>query len=547
MHPQYTAPPVLSAHYYLDNFHSIINIVATRYDDLLTKTEQEWLLTFSSLSLDAKLLTVRLLSRKGCWFRRDKLHYDEINDIDTAIHELVNQSFVFVTRTPSFVVAAELMTKPELLEHFSAIPLKASAKKSDIISTISQSVTEEGIPPLATDCLCMPHDVLPIFLLLYFGNSRQDLSQFVLSDLGIYRFERVSLLNEDRLFNSRDQIEDWLFFSTLNDNYWQYTEIKDSSAAIALIDSLPKRPTWTPLARKWDKLANRLARDAERASDFAIATRLFTQSCLPPARERLARIAIKQEDFHSAIQAVNAMIEYPINEDEKDVAQRIGRQLAKKVPLSTLPFSVSRAPAAQFATNTLPLAFEGRVENAAARTYESDGWKVWFCENAVLNGLFGLMFWDIIFAPIKGAFLNPFQRSPRDMYSPDFATSRLALINERISEFQQGSFSIMDVYDEKEGITNDWVNWALVDKPLIEAVCSTLTGDQIIACMKRILFDTKSNRSGHPDLFMIKDGGCQFVEIKGPGDKLQPHQIRWLNFLNAHDIQSTVLYIESLT
>ncbi|OEE67659.1 restriction endonuclease [Enterovibrio norvegicus FF-33] len=548
MHRQYAAQPVLSPRYYLDNFLSIIDVVSTRYGDLLTQTEQRWLFTFSSLPLDAKLLTVRLLSRKGCWFRRDKLHYEEIDDIDSAIRDLAKHGFVTVTRTPPFVIAAELMTKPELLEHFSAHSLKASAKKSELVATILGLLTEDGnIPPLNTDCLCMSHDVLPIFLLLYFGNSRQDLSQFVLSDLGIYRFESVPLLYADRLFNSRDQVEDWLFLSTLNEDYWQYSEKKDIHSALALINSLPKKPSWPPLAQKWDRLANRLARDAERTGDFSTATFLFTQSGLPPARERLARMAIKLEDCHSASQAVASMLEHPINEDEKDVADRLARQLAKKVSPLSLPFHIQPLATRQYAIETLSLTLEGRVERLAANEFESQGWKVWFCENAVLNALFGLVFWDIIFAPIKGAFLNPFQRSPRDMYSPEFANQRKTLIDERITDFTNGSYSVLDIYDEKEGIANEWVHWGMVDRSLVEAACSTLACDQIIACLNRMLFDTKSNRSGHPDLFMVKDGCCQFVEIKGPGDKLQPHQIRWLNFLNAHDITSKVLYIEPST
>ncbi|WP_028025254.1 VRR-NUC domain-containing protein [Enterovibrio calviensis] len=548
---------VLPARYYLDNFLSIVDIVTQRYEDLLTKTEKTWLASFADLSTDAKLLTVRLLSRKGNWFRRDKLHYAEITDIDVAIREIVECDIIRATRTPPVRVAADLMTKPELIKHFSSSDahlssvLKPSAKKADLVDDIV--VLQEGrdIPPMTFDCLCISHDVLPVFLLLYFGNSRQDLSQFVLSDLGIYRFERVPLLYRDRLFNSRDQVEDWLIFSTLNDDLVKLTENKEVKSSLSMIDALPQKPNWPPLRRKWDRLANRLARDAERVDDLETATTLFAQSDLPPARERLARIAIKQKNVNLACEWIESMLRLPINEDEKEVAQRLARQIAKKAAksdgsLSPLLLENIAVPPQQFSSVTCSMDIEQRVERVAALAYEAQGWTVWFCENAVLNAVFGLLFWDIIFSPTKGAFMHPFQRSPRDMYSPEFVENRNSLIEKRFLDLQEGTYSLLDVYDEKTGITNDWVQWQLVDRPLIEAISTTFTATQIIRCVERILFDPKSNRAGHPDLFMVKGKQCQFVEIKGPGDKLQPHQIRWLNFLNQQHIESSVLYVKAL-
>ncbi|MDD1794616.1 VRR-NUC domain-containing protein [Enterovibrio sp. ZSDZ42] len=547
---------VLPERYYLDNFLSIVDIVTHRYEDLLTNTEKEWLASFSALATNAKLLTVRLLSRKGNWFRRDKLHYDEISDIDEAIQELVEQNMISVTRTPPVLVAVDLMTKPELIKHFSSIAehasnaLKPSAKKADLIDEIVVLLEGKEIPPMTSDCLCISHDVLPVFLLLYFGNSRQDLSQFVLSDLGIYRFERVSLLYRDRLFNSRDQVQDWLIFSTLSDDLFKLTENKEVKSSLSMLNALPPKPSWSPLSRKWDRLANQLARDAERVDDLKTAATLFAQSNLPPARERLARIALKQSDLNGACNWIEAMLRSPITEDEKEVAQRLARQIVKKAPKTSvlLPPLLSEntaVPPQEFATNMASMDIDQRVERVAALAFEAQGWNVWFCENAVLNAVFGLLLWDIIFAPIKGAFMHPFQRSPRDMYSPEFGLNRHSLIESRFLELQQGHYSLLKVYDEKIGITNDWVQWHLVDRSLVEAICSTFTTTQIIRCVERILFDPKSNRAGHPDLFMVKEKQCQFVEIKGPGDKLQHHQVRWLNFLNQQQIESSVLYVNS--
>lgn len=536
---QLTDSPVLPPHYYLDNFQFIIETVSTRYRDLLSETERNWLSAFSALPENARLLLVRLLTRKGDWFRCDKLHYPEIEGIDSAIDSLCQKGFITATEKPPFEVLTHLMTKSELLNLYSHLALKTSLRKPELVTAIATH-PDEDIPPLLTRFLYIQHDVLPVFLLLFFGNSRQDLSQFVLNDLGIYRFEHVELRLEDRLFTTRDQITDWLFISSLADLYWEYTEAKEITSALKVSQLLPKKPEWPPLSRKWERLANRLARDFERQGDTEHATTLLLQSSLPPARERLARIAIKQSRFDEAANLVTNMLKTPYNEDEADVAARIARQLAKKIPLAAPP-----KQGEAFESHTLQLPLRQRVELDATVYYEQQGWQVWYCENSLLNALFGLLLWDVIFTPIPGAFLNPFQRAPRDMYSPEFSTSRKSLIEARFSAFKNGGFDLISVFEEKHGITNDWVNWNLVPKTLIQAALATITPQQIIACVKRILFDPKTNRAGHPDLFMVKGNDCQFVEVKGPGDKLQHHQVRWLNYLQAQNLHSATLYIKN--
>lgn len=533
---------VLHPHYYLDNFTSITDTIAARYTDLLTETERDWLTTFSALPLGAKLLLVRLLSRTGNWFRRDKLSYAEIEDIDAALVALERAKMVSLSHQPPFDVMASLLTKPELLSLFSHLHLKSTLRKPQIVESISATLTPEQTPRLTTPCICVHHDVMPVFLLLYFGNSRQDLSQFVLNDLGIYRFESVTLRQEDRLFTNRDQIENWLKLSELADLYWQYAEAKNRAGILALATSLPPKPDWSPLSRKWERLANHIARDMEREEQLDDAQALYQQSTLPPARERLARIAIKQGAFEDAANYVNDMLGDPFNEDEHDVACRLARQLSKKTAISAPEKSVD-----QFEQHTITLALNQRVELETAHHYAQLGWRVWYTENCLLNALFGLLYWDIIFAPIPGAFLNPFQRGPRDMYSSEFLVARQRLIEARNAEFMAGNFDLLAIYDAKAGLANDWVNWQWIDRTLLEAALETITPHQLISCLSRLLFDRRANRSGHPDLFMVKGSECQFIEVKGPGDKLQHHQVRWLNFLNGQSIKASVTFVKENT
>nr|WP_269808706.1 VRR-NUC domain-containing protein [Enterovibrio nigricans] len=400
----------------------------------------------------------------------------------------------------------------------------------------------DSSPILPYRCITISHDVMPILLLLYFGNARQNLSEFVVNDLGIYQYEKVPLNIKDRLFEKRSQLEAWLSLSTLAEEYWQTVESKQRERVREIVNKLPPLFEWPPLAQKRSRLINAIARDLERLGDTSIAEQLYVQSTMPPARERLARIALSRGEPEKAAKTVATMLNTPYNEDEKDVAERLVKQLAKKGVMTGSANVINT-----FKEETITLALTKRVELVCADYFVDQGWEVWFSENLVLNALFGLAFWDIIFLPKPGAFLNPFQRGPKDMYLPDFVKAREQEIFARLDALTHDLASILDTYDEKKGIANDWVHWEYIDKALLSAAISSLTPEQCVACFRRILFDPKTNRSGHPDLFMVKEGNCQFVEIKGPGDKLQHHQIRWLNFLNLHGIAANVLYVKQPT
>jgi hypothetical protein len=48
-----------------------------------------------------------------------------------------------------------------------------------------------------------------------------------------------------------------------------------------------------------------------------------------------------------------------------------------------------------------------------------------------------------------------------------------------------------------------------------------------------------------PDLIHFPDaGGYQWVEVKGPGDRLQQNQQRWLAFFAEHTIPHQVIYVQ---
>ena len=185
------------------------------------------------------------------------------------------------------------------------------------------------------------------------------------------------------------------------------------------------------------------------------------------------------------------------------------------------------------------------VELDVADYYQQQGWQAYFLENTLLCGLFGLALWDIIFSAQQGAFLNPFQRSPKDMFSRDFYLNRKQQIDERLNQLETGEWEDwLAVYNAKQGLSNDWIHWGLITEEIIINAISTIPITALTAIFKRILFDPINNRSGFPDLALFKEGQYCLAEVKGPGDTLQSNQIRWLKMFQKNQISAKVVYVE---
>nr|WP_086938771.1 VRR-NUC domain-containing protein [Thaumasiovibrio occultus] len=539
------ALPALPVDYYLTNFQRLLDGVMALYTDLLTADERDWITRFQSNAPAAQCLAVRMMMRKGQWFRLDKLVYEEIPDVADAALQLQQRGLVEIVSEPDKEVLLSLLTKPELCALYSHLELAKSASRADW----ERAIIADPAPAPAHSYQVLHFagkQYLPVWLLLYFGNSHQDLSQFVLSDLGLEQFESYRLDSETRLFQHRDHIEAWLQLSDLAQIEFELAEQKRVPLTFALLEQLTEPYDWPPLERKRQRLINRIARNLERSGDIQQALHWFSQTQRSPSQERQVRMLLSEYKkaqepalLRQAEQLIFAMSNASFNHEEWLVAQTLRKQYRRangeRVPREKPPI----LPQEHLA---LPQR-DKRVEADVLTYFEAQGWRGWHSENVLLNALFGLAFWDVIFSSQPGAFLNPYQRAPRDMYTSDFTEKRRDLINQRFAELNQNTDSLLACFDEKHGIANDWVIWKAIDREMIATALAVFPTNALVACFSRLLSDLRYFRAGMPDLFLEKDGEWRWVEVKGPGDKLQTHQIEWLTWLEQQHLPVSVLYV----
>jgi fanconi-associated nuclease 1 len=87
------------------------------------------------------------------------------------------------------------------------------------------------------------------------------------------------------------------------------------------------------------------------------------------------------------------------------------------------------------------------------------------CEGRIVTTIFGLLFWDIIFAPIPGAFETPYQSAPLDIGEDSFYRARHDLIKIRLNELRAGKArEIIQRVDDQHRAQATWcvgVRWDL--------------------------------------------------------------------------------------
>jgi hypothetical protein len=209
------------------------------------------------------------------------------------------------------------------------------------------------------------------------------------------------------------------------------------------------------------------------------------------------------------------------------------------------------APAAAVARLDLQLPFPEQawsVEEVVRNHLSSRDAPVFYVENALINSLFGLLCWEAVFAAIPGAFFHPFHHGPADLHSVDFYQRRQAEFDACLAQLDDQRYlaTMRQHLLAKRGIQSPFVAWDWLPDDLIELALLCIPPEHLKKWFSRILLDIKANRSGFPDLiqFWPAERRYQMIEVKGPGDRLQDSQLRWIDYCADHQMPVSVCYLQ---
>lgn len=540
--------------YYLENFETVVRWVRQHHSDLLTADETGRIDSLLALNQPEKALLARLVMRTGELFRVEKLNYPELGVPSKAAAKALSRSG-WIEDNPDIPLAdvfrlftlAEL--RPALAERIFAAGLPTAAAKGLLKDTLiplhpDSAPAEHWLPGMPTQVIRLNHMALFDRLrLMFFGNLRQSWSDFVLVELGHQQFEQVPLSAEFRAFDERDDVDRYLVMHHCRER------LDEGESPETVWQDVPPANDNPWLESRRGRLLFELGKLAERSGNTELALIAYEQSGHREARLRQLRLLERLKRHHEAWDLAIAAGDEPRFGSEERGLERILSRLAKK--LGEAAPQPSTRPALTAFTLELDNPQGHSVEWVAMEHLSEPEAPVAYVENTLINGLFGLLCWPALFAPVPGAFFHPFHTGPVDLYREDFVERRQALFDDCLAALATDDYKtrIRNTWRKKQGIASPFVIWPALSEGLLELALECIPARHLELIFRRLLDNLREHRSGFPDLIRFHPGptdpnrGYEMIEVKGPGDRLQDHQTRWLEFCVSHDIPVSVCYV----
>ena len=535
--------------YYLDNFQSVLDWIAARYSDLLSVDEARFIARFGALPQAARALLVRMIMRRGELFRASKLAYAEIGCPIAASAPLLAGGWLEADPAVSIDQLFALCSKAELAQWFGR-PGGLAMRKCDQLEALrANSIGARHFSAWLGHSFKANDPLLRVTIkplcerlrLIFFGNFRQDWTELILSDLGHVRYETVDMAPASRGFRSSADVDRYIALHHAKEAF------RAGAAAADILPCLPQAPfdnDWLESRRQ--RLLFQLAQQLEKCRQFDAAYPVYAACRFPGARARAVRVLEKNRQYGAAHQLLKTALRAPESQAERQQLLRIAPRLTRQLGLPT-----SRAPKAIAPARIdlcLPQPAAGWwVEGLVRAHLASADTIVLYVENALINALFGLLCWRAIFCAIPGAFFHRFHRGPVDLYSADFVTRRADQFAACLAELDSESYraTMRATFEAKRGIACPFVHWDFLDAALLELALDCIAPQHLKCIFERMLADLQANRSGFPDLivFWPRERRYRMVEVKGPGDRLQDNQVRWLEYCATHQLPVAVCYV----
>jgi len=520
--------------YYAANLRRLLAWVLATAADLLPPGDRRRLRQVLALDGDSQRLLARLLARQRPWLRRDRLSYGEVRDPAGAIGRLRDEGLLWLNGPAPADALLGLFTAAERRALFPAVaPAPRVAWIRACVARYPDTRIRARIATRTDWLELTAPDWLRRALLLYFGDEERDLSAFVVEDLGLRRYEPLPLDGSQRPFASAAAFA----------RHLRWRRIRQLSGRLAedprLADWL-RRVSWQPAPhrldlRERDLALDRLGRWYDRRGDFDGALDCYGRSGRPPARERRVRLLHRLGDAAGRDRLLQRMAVAPAGAEEEDFLRR-WRRSPRPLPVAGSRLRLEEGEP------------RGNVEQYAARLLQGRDGQAWHLENHLPLGVAGLLYWPVIFAPLPEAFPHPRASAPVDLFWPDFAQARGTLIDRVEGECADAAalrHRLLSTWEEKHGISNRLVHWSALPFELVDTLTRRLPGADLARLAATVIRNLYRLRRGFPDLLVIDGTGrYEFVEVKGPGDRLQPAQRVWLRTLAALGLPCRVVTLQ---
>ncbi|OMO71084.1 putative Zinc finger, Rad18-type [Corchorus capsularis] len=588
---------------YQQNFCLLLQEVLTASPHLFTDNEKKFIESFYSLSEDSQRLFVRIYTRKGPWFRFSTIVYPEVGDSQQAVEELSATGYIYRVEDKTELNDEEmknllsLLTVSELRDILCTLKKKCNrgSRKQNLIDSLLSSYNGGScsvLPHLILEkteiCIRITSEAESVFWRterLFFLNGEQDLSAFLLVDLGIMKYPTYKCIISEQIFSSKSDLLAYeeaievaqIMDQSLDENNFELVlrcimvaESHISSSPKKLVDSTTPELMATFLScfsSSWvySKVVLLGISFLEHEHRYNDAIHLLRQllNCFTSDKRRgywTVRLSIDLEHMgypnESLSVAEAGLLDPWVRAGSRMALQRRVLRLGKpprrwKTP--AFPESIKRK-IPEVHIQGRPLNCEaGRksrfygedgeqcgVEQLALQYYaaEGGGWQGVHTESGIWLTIFGLIMWNILFSDVPNVFRTRFQTAPLDLETDHFYLARKSLIESHLQKVHDGLAEeiLITSWELHLGTACRGVNWDRHSLSDLRAAVSCIGGPCLSSLCRHLAQDYRSWSSGMPDLLLWRfhgdyKGEAKLVEVKGPRDQLSEQQRAWLLLL----------------
>lgn len=540
-------------------------------------------------------------SYAGPWFRMSNISYPEIIDVQQAAKGLAEKGYICSVEEANHLCESDIndilntLTVSELREIWCMIKKNCgrATKKQGLISSLLSSYTEGLCPSLSTmimdktgSCIRISSKAESLVWRterLFFLNGEQDLSSFLLVDLGKVKYPTYNCIISEPIFsNRRDllsfeeaievaQIMDEALDANRSDVVLRCIKIAESCVSTASpiqcstsesVIRIHHLFTASWVYSKVVTLGISFLEQERRYSDAMNLLKWLLSSFTCDVRRGYwtLRLSIDLEHLgctdESLQVAENGLLDPWVRAGSRMALQRRVLRLGKpprrwKVPsfhrsaLRKIPevYVLGRPLNSGLGEKNRFYNEEGEqcgVEQLALHYYagEGGGWQGVHTESGIWLTIFGLLMWDVIYADVPNVFYTRFQNAPLDLGTDSFYTVRKSSIESHLQQIRDGMGEefLIKSWETHIGTACRGINWERHSLDELRAAVTCVGGPYLASLCQLLAQDYRSWSSGMPDLLLWRfhggySGEAKLVEVKGPRDRLSEQQRAWLLLL----------------
>ncbi|KAJ3675670.1 hypothetical protein LUZ60_004712 [Juncus effusus] len=569
---------------YQKNFVLLIDDVMKNHSHLFTHNEISFIGSFKSLSDDGQRLFIRLFTRKA-----EEL---QLAGYFSLLHESADVAGLDMKDILALLNVSEL--KEILHSEFSKERIKCTRQKELINAFISAYENRKcpklpkKIVEITGNCVRITpfaEEVLWRVQRLFFLNGKQDLSAFLLVDIGLMKYPSYVCHASHPIFPNRKDLleyEEAIQLAQVMDESLEENDMKIVERCIEVSENYIFHTPKEEYSISSPSVSNPRFFSSFKASH--VYSKILTFGVSIYERDRRYEDAIRilrgllektkessKRGYWTLRLSINLEHVGQLNESllvcENGVCDewvRAGFKMAIMRRVLRLSKPPRRWKVPSFASSVkrdIPeITIRGRpvnggirvknlfygynneligVEELALQYYaleETGGWRGTHSESGVWLTIFGLLMWDIVFSDLPDVFCSKFQTAPLDLGTDDFYESRKDEIESQLKKIEEGIGEeiLITCWHLHFGEMCRGVNWEKHSLEDLRAVVSLMDSHCLASLCRHLALDYRSWSSGMPDLLLWRfynntpRGEIKLVEVKGPRDRLSEQQRAWM-------------------